>query len=255
MEPGRYRGQRRAHGGGRGDGSVGHGAGAARPGRPAAVGVRRAPVALPGGRAHRRRAGGRRARAGPRAAGGARRLVGPGADRPAGRVASRGRADPGAALRVLGPAELRRLRADAGHRAQPVHDHAGPAGRARRSGRKGRAGLVHHPLGLRAARHRGAGAGRADRRHLGAAHRVRARPGQPGRVRGHRPAAAPHDAPRPGPPTARRPALGGQPAAAAAAHRGRARRRAGGLLRRGRGRGVHGVLRGAVPPGQHRAFP
>ena len=92
------------------------------------------------------------------------------------------------------------------------------------------------PVGLRSARDRDPGAGRAGRRDLGAAHRVRARPGQPGRLRRHRAAAAPDDPREPGAAAARGPAVGGQPAAAPGARGRRARGQPGGRVRR-RGRG------------------
>jgi len=82
------------------------------------------------------------------------------------------------------------------------------------------------------------GTGLAVRRYLGAAHRVRSRPGQPGRLRRDRAAPAPHDARSAGPPAAGRLAVGRQPAAAPGARRGRARGHPGRGVRRRRGTDV-----------------
>ena len=140
---------------------LGHGAALSRPAGPAAVGVRRCtcrptwPSALTAAGLLAGTAGLALCCPPPGAAGGAGPAVA------AGRAAGRGGPDAAPAVRLLGPAQLRRLRPDAGHRAQPVRHRAGRAGPAGRPGGPGRAGLDKTTPRTTARGHRRAGAGLA----------------------------------------------------------------------------------------------
>ena len=74
--------------------------------------------------------------------------------RPAGWPHGGSRADAGAALRFLRPAQLRRLPAGCWSRARPLRDRARRPRPPRGSRSARRAGLVHHPVGLRDRRNR-----------------------------------------------------------------------------------------------------